>query len=272
MHLRSSLIAVALAACEPPYEPIVICHNANCAGTGRHADDSIEGLSESLALRLDGRSILDGVELDTYLYWDGAASHCLFAHDDRDPGASATPLEAAAIVAEHLGAAGAAWNGERFYLKIELKPTVAGVDLFHTGAQLHQHAECAIDAVAAAVESPSIPVTVIFDSTSECLHDEVVLRLAQPKYQSLVDRDDLTFEYSGPLVPTRQCIPVPLDIRTVRVESWRDNSLGGLRPIMVWLDAGADNTEALKINRYLRPEYIATSRAQFVRGWITGFQ
>jgi hypothetical protein len=265
MRLRSSLLLIVLAACDPPYDPILICHNANCAGTGRYADDTIEGLAESLALRSDGRPIIDGVEIDTYLYWDGAQSHCLFAHDDLEPELAASPRAAAAMVAEHLHGPTPAWNGERFYLKVELKPTVAGTNLFHTGPQLQQHAECVLDAIEVAVAGSTVPVTVILDSTNECLHDELQLRLTERSW-------DLEVLYSGPLVPSRECQPVPLDIRTIRAESWRDDSLESLRPIMVWLDADAENTEALKIDYYLRPEYVASSHAPFVRGWIEGFQ
>src|SRR3954468_23925597 len=171
---RSSLIVLAmLSGCMPEYDTLLICHTANCAGTGLHEDDTLDGLTESLALRTDGRPTFDGVEVDTYLYFDGTESICLFAHDDLAPALAAAPGQAASLIADFLDQDDVSWNGERFYLKVELKPTVAGTNYFHDSEQLQQHASCALQLVADAVARSHHQVTVILDSTSECLHDEL---------------------------------------------------------------------------------------------------
>src|SRR4051812_41589495 len=79
MTPRTSLLVVALAACDRP-DAIVICHNANCAEPADPAhDDTIAAMRESLALELDGRPVIDGIEVDTF--WRGADDVCLYAHD-----------------------------------------------------------------------------------------------------------------------------------------------------------------------------------------------
>jgi hypothetical protein len=189
----------------------------------------------------------------------------LFAHDGLSPDRAAHPLDAAALVAAQLQQDVPSWNGERFYLKIELKPTVAGTDYFHTAAQLEQHAECALEMANAAIANSRVPVTVIFDSTSECLHNELQARIGDwPALGDVV--------YSEPVTPTRECIPPHIDIRTLFVRAWHDTEIESMRPVMIWLDAHSENTETLKIIRHLRPEYIASSAVQFVRGWVEGYQ
>jgi hypothetical protein len=258
----------------PEYDPIVICHNGNCANTGKE-DDSMEALAESLALTWDGRPSYDGVEIDTFLFFNAefGDSVCLFAHDDSKPENDAVPRRAAELVNAQLKKDVPSWNGERFYLKIELKPTVAGGDFFHDGDQLRQHAECALDMAQVAVAGARVPVTVIFDSTAECLHNELQNLLAHdPAFGDFVDNQNIEILFSEAVTPTRKCTPPHIDIRTFFVRDWHDTEVESMRPAMVWLDAHSENTETLKIIRHLRPEYVATSAVQFVRGWVEGYQ
>ena len=272
MSLRSSALLACLAGCYPEVNPLVICHNGNCAGTGKYEDDTVEGFAESLALLTDGRPTWDGMDMDTFLYYDGTQSTCWFAHDDTHPERFVDPRVPAEMIAEHLQKDVPSWNGERFYFKVELKPTVAGSNLYHTGQQLQQHAECVLDLVNAAVANSRHPVTVILDSTSECIHNELRYRVEQPEWQPLVTNPNVGILFSGPVVPKRECIPTPLDIRSFYVRGWHDGAIDAIRPAMVWMDGRSENSETLKIVRRLRPEYLATSVAPFVRGWIEGYQ
>ena len=275
MSRRSSWLAIcALGACMPEYDPILICHNGNCGGTGRYADDSMEALDESLALERDGRPMIDGVELDTFLYYQARTetNTCLFAHDAGDPDAAPSPMAAAARISQHLQQDISSWNGERFYLKIELKPTVFGQADFHDEEQLGIHAECALDMALAAVENTRTPVTVLFDSVAECLHRSLYKRRTDARWAGLFDSPLVEVMYSGPVVPERSCVRFVPDVRTFFVRSWRDTEIETIRPVMVWLDRRSENTETLKIIRHLRPEYVATSTAPFVRGWIEGYK
>lgn len=274
MWRRSSLLVCALAGCMPEYDPLLICHNANCAGGGPELDDTMSALRDSLALEYDGRPMFDGIEIDTFLFFDGrtSASTCLFAHDSLDPASAATPNDAAALVAEHLARPVASWNGERFYLKVELKPTVDGANDFHTAKQAIQHVGCVLDMVEVATRGTQTPVTVIFDSTSECLHRDLQDELAIEARAAMRENPMLELVHSGPIVAERNCIRFDPDIRTFFVRAWRDTEIEAIRPVMVWLDRRSENTETLKIIRHLRPEFVTTSAAPYVRGWIEGFQ
>ena len=166
------LIAVAstasLVACARP-DPLVICHNANCAGPPDPSrDDTLDALRASLALRQDGRPLLDGVEVD--VFWHAAASRCLLAHD-LERGDAPDAMEAAQIIAEYLGSSGdIAWNGDRFTIRMELKGFVgASYRDEHTSADAHEHATCALDLLDVfdrAAERESRRLIVIFDSSS----------------------------------------------------------------------------------------------------------
>jgi hypothetical protein len=281
MRLRSDLFAVlavvASAGCSvslyPEIDPLVICHNTNCSGTKLYEDDTLEALEESLALVYDdGRPSFDGMEADTYLYYDGKASTCLFAHDTNNLETTATPREAAALLAGHLQKDVVSFNGERFYLKLELKPTVYGTDAFHTAQQLQQHAECALDMAVAATANSRHPVTLIFDTMSECILNELQYRIALPEWSHLATDPKLEILYSAQVVPARACIPARVDIRSIPIRGWRETRTDAIRPFMVWLDSHSENSETIEIVRHLDPEYISTSEAPFVRGYIEGYR
>jgi hypothetical protein len=256
----------------PEIDPLLICHNTNCSGTKQYGDDTLEALTESLALTTDGRPSLDGVEADTYLFWDGTKSSCLFAHDTEHLDTVATPRQAAALIADHLQKDDVAWNGERFYLKLEVKPTVQGSDQFHTAQQLQQHAECALDMAVAATAQSRHPVTLIFDSMSECLLNELQYQLTLPAWERLVTNANVDILFSAQVVPSRACIPARVDIRSINVKRWDSSAIDAIRPFMVWMDSHSENTETMKIVRHLDPEYISTSELPFVRGYVEGLR
>jgi len=273
MRLLSSLLG--LSGCwvglYPTLNPLVICHNTNCSGTRQYGDDTLEALDESLALEENGIPTFDGMEADTYLYFDGTNTSCLFAHDIEHLETVAKPAEAAALLAAHLQKDVVAWNRERFYLKLELKPTVQGSDQYHSGPQLQQHAECALDMAVAATKDSRHPVTIIFDSMSECLLNELQHRIALPEWAHLAGDPNVDILYSAQVVPARACIPSQVDIRSINVRGWR-SATDAIRPFMVWMDSHSENTETVEIVRHLEPEYISTSEVPFVRGYIEGYR
>src|SRR5712671_5400467 len=73
------VLVLAAAACNRP-TTTVICHNGNCAEPADPArDDTIGAFQESLALELDGKPVIDGIEIDSF--WRGSDDTCIFAHD-----------------------------------------------------------------------------------------------------------------------------------------------------------------------------------------------
>lgn len=143
--MRSSIVAVvALVACDRPPPPGIHCHNGNCVEpVDVTRDNTVAALQESLALELDGRPILDGVEID--LFWRGADGVCLFAHD-LDAERTELASDAAAVIAARLGAGPATYSGGPLRVFVELKSHVGvSTDERHTPEQLVQHARCAWD-------------------------------------------------------------------------------------------------------------------------------
>ena len=134
------LVGLVLVACERPPQPILICHNANCAGPVDSARDStLAALDTSLALRRDGRPPFDGIELD--LVWHAASGSCRFAHDGDAGGAAPVAQLAAERVADHLAReAWVTWRSEAFHLFVDLKPPDSAARL--------DHATCALDVAA----------------------------------------------------------------------------------------------------------------------------
>jgi len=137
------------AGCSNP-RPLVFCHNANCAQpTDPSHDDTLEALQASLALRYRDRPVIDGVEMD--LFWNGQANNgagrCELAHELMStPQAGAD--EAARILADNLRQYSVvSWNGQWFYLQMELKPYVGSYGTKHTPEQAIAHVECALDVV-----------------------------------------------------------------------------------------------------------------------------
>ena len=167
MRARTLLLLVLLAACDRE-SPILLCHNGNCTSPDASRDDSVEALTESLALTYDGRFVLDGVEWDTY--WHGTKNECLFAHDLFND--VSTPVSVPAqMLADHLANnAAPTWNGNHFYTFIELKPSTDGsLNGTHTPEQTAAHVQCvydAVDTIYAGAQAGGHELTVGFVSTS----------------------------------------------------------------------------------------------------------
>ncbi|NVB83913.1 MAG: hypothetical protein HOV81_36395 [Kofleriaceae bacterium] len=273
--MRASILLLALVACERP-SPRVICHNANCIAPSAERDDSLPVLDESLALTYGGLPLVDGVELDTF--WFGAESRCLFAHDlDHDTSTSA--VVAAQHVADHLASTDRpAWNGERFYVLVELKANVADpYDSFHTPEQRALHAECALDVldtVLAGARARGHMITVGFLSSAPALLRELVARPRWSAYDSAPDLErmligDIFAPYSS-VVPELSDYEVPLDgmefhpdfMTRTREETYRALGLELFQWSFVMTPEAFDSLERWE------PAFVLTNEARLVRNWI----
>jgi len=267
-------LALVLVACDRP-QPLVICHNTNCASPDVRRDDTLSALAESLALAHDGKPAIDGMEWDTF--WHGAASRCLFAHDlngDIDTDA----LVAAQAMRDPLaGAARVSWNGDRFYLFVELKGFVGeSFTDAHTPEQRALHADCALDAVELVAEGARLGghrMTVGFVAGVPALHAALV---ADPRWQTLRGPDlelllvgDIFGPYSS-LVPELADYRLPLDaveyhpdyMTLQHRETYR--SLG--IELVQW--SFVTSTEALDAIERWDPAYVISNEALLLRRWI----
>ena len=196
-----------IAGCTDDYDPLLICHNANCVEPANPAeDDSIEALRASLALTRAGRPVIDGVEVDTF--WFGAEDRCIFAHDlESDTDIEAT--RAAEVLNEALLARldsgkPLTRTGAPFALFVELKGHVGSEAELHTSAQRTAHAACAMELatiVADAAAAREHEVEIAFTSFEPALLTAVT---SSPAYPALADAATIRL---GAL----QGIPAPLD-------------------------------------------------------------
>ena len=182
--LSAGLALAATPGCvDRPKGTWVMCHNANCAGPpDPEQDDRLESLNESLALTYAGRPLLDGVEID--VFWHGAESRCLFAHDRESAPSSAPARAAGEAVAEYVRKpAPRSFNGQIFAIRMELKGFVGSLSDEHTDEQARLHADCALDLFelyqSAALESNNA-IVVIFDSSAPKVLETLVQRPRWP--------------------------------------------------------------------------------------------
>jgi hypothetical protein len=256
----------------------VICHNANCAGPPDPSrDDTLGALRASLALTYEGRPVLDGAELD--VFWHGKTGRCLFAHDAN----STEPAEARAAAEEigrHLQRPGdVSWNGERFYIRMELKGFVGGsFDDKHSPEQARAHAGCAIDLFevfdrAAARGGRSI--VVIFDSSSPQLlravtaHERWPGKTPNPRVQTRLSADFVDSTPSGLARQKLSDFPAVDDV--VFHAGWvADGHYQAFRSLdlqmTLWMfSATAETFGAIA---RLEPDAVLTSEAPLLRRWI----
>lgn len=165
----SALLVLALVGCDRP-NPLVLCHNGNCVTPDVDADDTLAALDESLKLQFRGLPVIDGVEIDTLPAPDG---RCLFAHDS-DPSETELATDAGEMIGTHLADnPRASWNGERFYLFVELKMSNEDPD---------QHAACVLDVmdlVIAGARTGGHELTIGFSSQDPNLLDAVQAHLPE---------------------------------------------------------------------------------------------
>ena len=273
MRATSVGLAVALAACHRP-AAIVICHNANCAEpTDPARDDTIEALRESLALELDGRPVIDGIEVDTF--WRGSDGVCLYAHDlDHDQ----TPaLEPANELAAYFSRSGPIAFGEQpFHVMIELKSHVSADKTDrHTPEQRALHAACAWQLYA-----------VISDAAVANHRDVIVVFSA---FNPDLLRAVIAQKPAVTPVPVQlgaiQGVPAPFDNQTYPLDKYAGIKLDFVEFHVQWiLDAQYEaavssglaigvfmfsaTVETFAVIEQYAPTFVTTSEARLMRRWL----
>ncbi len=271
MRRLCSALAIA-AGCARP-DPLVICHNANCAGKlVVHRDDTLSALRRSLEIEVDGRPAFDGIEVDTV--WIAREDRCIFAHRDRG-GADAASAAGDAIAGYLLAAERATWNGELFVLKIELKPVV-GPDLQqHDAGQEILHADCALDlaaTVSAAAAAAGVELEVIADSSDAGLLRAVAARPAWGDFPRR--RLSADFGAPRPFTPDTPRLSdlegVPLDLIEFHPDWSNEAQIEAFRSLdvdfVLWMFSVTP--EILAAIRAYDPAYVNTGEAELLRRWL----
>jgi hypothetical protein len=268
-------LVVALAACDRP-QPLVMCHNANCASPDVELDDTFEGLTESFALEYEGRPAIDGMEWDTF--WYGAESRCIFAHD-LNHSTEWSADQAAEAIAIHLAThQDVAYNGERFYMFVELKGFVGeSFSDAHTEDQRTAHATCAVnvlDTVVNGARQGGHRLTVGFVAGVPELLEALTNEPRWGYFQEMPDLElmligDIFGPYNS-IVPELADYKLPLDaveyhpdyMTAQHREAYR--SLG--MDLVQW--QYVTTVEALGAIQRWEPAYVVTNEAQLLRRWI----
>jgi hypothetical protein len=271
-----------VAACERP-DVIVMCHNTNCVGPPDPSrDDNMESLRASLALTYQGRPMLDGMELD--IFWHGAANEgqgrCILAHDIGFADGAAAAQEAAREIGAYLErSAVASYNGQRFYVRFELKGQVGSYGEEHSPEQLRQHADCALELLALLDESATRgghALRVIFDSSEPAVLDALLTSPAWPGRSTAtgveirLSADFVDSTPSGLALQYLDDFPRVDDvvfhsdwIREGHYQAFRSLGLD----LTVWMFS-ATSTTFDAIER-LEPEAVLTSEAPLMRRWLS---
>jgi hypothetical protein len=264
------LAAAASAGCaRRPPDALLICHNANCANPGTaDADDTMDALTSSLALEVDGRPALDGVELDSV--WDRASGRCLFAHgaDAAAPDFS----EATRLVTDYLSRPGdVSWNRARFYVKIELKQEVDGGGDAHSAAEAASHADCMLDQLAvleAAARAHDRALTVLFDSGEASLLLAITQRPRWPGKRT-GEQVEVKLEVGYDSNVPSGLEPDVLTIRWGAIDEGVRTELAARgKNVLAW---GRDPSAATLADlAYLEPTFIGANDGVLVRRWLAG--
>ena len=269
--------STALVGCDQP-DPLVICHNSNCAEpTDVRRDDTLEGLRASLALEYNGRPVLDGMEMDSF--WRASDDKCLYAHDletvNTDVPATAPATELAAYFAQP-GPIG--FRDDRPYeVLLELKPVTSPPPfLRHTPEQFIAHAKCSWDIyniVSAAAVANNRDIRVIFSSFSP--------KLLQAVIDTKPALTPVAYEFEA-----LQGIPKPLDGETPPLSAFNGLPIDTVEFHNNWItdaqheaflsmhaklslfmfDATAETFAAI---RQYEPDAVVTSEARLMRRWLS---
>jgi hypothetical protein len=281
----AALFSAALVGCSSTYEPLVLCHNANCTEPANPAeDDTVASLNESLALRSQGKPVIDGIEID--LFWAGDTGTCLFAHDlPAAPEERVAALVPATILADYLkahaaDATGLTRSGGVFTVHVELKGHVGKTSAEkHTDEQRGSHSDCALEVareLQRGADAAGTNLEIIFSSFSPRLLSTLVSRPSWPASRALGDHVKLR-------VSALQGIPPPLDRQTVAISNFgrevdmvmahphwvRDGAWEAYRSrnwdVAFWMFSGV--VESLDAIEHYQPKWVTTSEAMFFLRW-----
>ncbi|HVK86958.1 MAG TPA: hypothetical protein VM513_22720 [Kofleriaceae bacterium] len=274
MRCELVLLALALAACDRP-QPLVICHNGNCVEpTDPERDDTLEALEESLALEVNGRPAIDGIEIDTF--WRGEDGTCLYAHD-LDGARSTLASEPATVLAAHLAKRGPlTFSGAPLVISLELKGHVAAEKTAkHTPEQRALHAACAWDVyrvIADAAVANDQDAELIFSSFEPDVLRAVVD--ATPASTPMPYSYGAIYGIPKPLDPSTHPLDeytgIPLSVVEVHDQWLNDAQYEGLLSanvrVVFWMFSATVETFAA-IEQY-EPDMVTTSEARLMRRWL----
>jgi hypothetical protein len=273
MRAATSLAMLALASCDRP-ATLLICHNGNCAEpTDPAKDDTIGAFQESLALELEGRPVIDGIEIDTF--WRGSDDTCIFAHDldNTENTPAIAPAQELATYFARPGPIGFA--DAPFEIALELKSKVDTDGNEHSPAQLALHAQCTWDLYTAI--------------TTAAVANNRTLRFRIGSFSPELIR--AVIDSTPPATPapfgfvTFQGIPPPLDPETRPLGDYRGLPIEAVEFHAEWIldaqyeavtSAGQEvaffmfsltNESFYTIAQY-DPVYVTTSEARLFRRWL----
>jgi len=271
----SAVVGAVLAACTQPH-PIVICHNANCGEpTDPERDDTLPAFRESLALEEDGRPVIDGIELDSFLR--GADNACLYAHDISNAGEKTPATAPAEELAQHFARSGPiTFADTQFLVLLELKAFVsANTKDRHTPDQRTLHAQCAWEIykiISDAAIAHNRDVMIEFQSFSPELLRAVLdnkpaatptpytLGAIQGVPSPLDDQTRELREYTG--LPISDVQFHPLFMQEAQHEAVLRS---GARLSFFWFST---TTEVFAAIRKFQPFAVDTSEARLMRRWL----
>lgn len=234
---------ILLAACTPAPDPIVLCHNANCAGDAEEArDDTLGALDDSLAL---GEAMLDGVEIDFGWYDD----RCVFAHE---PGPDAPDATMAGYrVAEYLAATSSTPSGSPFVVYVELKPD---------DAREAELAGCVVDV---ARTLGAHPFEFVVSSFSATLLGQARDRLAAA---------GIPARFVAEIWHTRESLQEFTALDAISVHALELDAVSSRRyadlglEVALWTDL--DTPGLFDAIARFAPRYVSVARVEAVRGWL----
>jgi hypothetical protein len=273
MRALASLVVLA-AACDRP-EVLVICHNANCVEPADPAlDDTLESLRQSLQLSINGRPVIDGIELD--LFWRGSDGQCLLAHDLE--GARTEPATVAAqMVADHLAStADLTYNGGPFQVFLEVKNHVGAETDRHTPEQRRLHAACLWDVfntINTAAVANGRDIDVFFASFGPELLREVYAQTPaglaeQPRYEGFYG---IPKPLDSQTTPLDVYAGIPITLVEFHVQWIHDAQYEGVIS-MPGVDIGffmfSATVETFAAIEQYEPYVVNTSEARLLRRWL----
>ena len=272
----SALIVLAVAACDRPHV-LLICHNSNCAEpTDPAEDDTIAAMNKSLALTVEGKPAIDGIEVD--LFWRASDNTCIFAHDLETAGTDLATDAADAIAFHITTAPQLTFDGGDFQMFVELKDFVdAAQTMHHTDEQRAMHAACAWDfyqRVEQAAATRGTGIDFFFGSFGPEMLKEVIAQTPPGIDADHMPRYESYYGVPKPLDPeTRplsdyEGIPitlVELHSQWITDNEWEALLTQNIEVAFFMFDATVEHFAA--IEQY-RPAMVNTSEAILLRRWL----
>ena len=282
-----SALAFGVGCGDNTYQPRVICHNANCQEPADPENDSLMWTLEQSMELVDSerqRPPFDGIELDTF--WSGEEERCLMAHDLDNPDEAVDAIDAVEAVNDALvqrteDELPLTRHHDEFTLLIELKGFVTDNKAdAHSDRQRQLHAECVIDMARETIASAQD-------------HDydvEIIVMAFDPRLLVEIDESPDYHQFrDGPhrvRMSALQGIPRPLDSQSVPLDEYPDDiGIDMVSTHPKWTQSAdlqaydsrnwdlgfwsfnlmPDVLDAIERHR---PDYITTSQAPSVSGWL----